>query len=487
MTTALSPVTPALRAAAREPAVVNWNLITVALVYVVWSWVHLPSSIWARCALACYLIWRMQPDVVLPYLLSEVQLRLNVAGGLADADTFGGGIAEVQRSLTGYEQYAFTLPCVLYAVRTFVAATSAHAPRRATFPFRLYGLYLVGMLFVISGALMASGTGGWTAGIRCYCLVSLYFYGLLMPAVSHRQVERLAIGFGVFYVVIAVATLLNGFHSRQFWILLPLAGSCVPLLLFRGASLGRLVGASVLSGLGLVVSLEATFTVLLQWVWNALAGTCLGVVRAPSSRATMATALTLSAFVFSVVLLLYGAFAHDPTRDAMETSHSGTLIDRANYKLTGDRGPIWWGAMREIALHPTLCGTPTWTFLITSHGKEAEWAFSTHNIVLDPLLRLGVVAGPVLLLVLLHAAWGCRNAITRDGSTGVTMLALAVISNIVLGGATLPYMLNDREAEHMMMTAGLVGAYGVRRSWSRGRVTSRPPDLQRGLRSLPAA
>ena len=106
---------------------------------------------------------------------------------------------------------------------------------------------------------------------------------------------------------------------------------------------------------------------------------------------------------------------------------------------------------------------------MVSHGKETVWPFSTHNIVLDPLLRLGVVAGPLVLLILVHAVLVARNAVAGNASIGVVVLGLTVISNIVLGGATLPYILNDREAEHIVMTAGLLGVYGIRRSSERGR------------------
>lgn len=455
----------------REPEVINWYLIALAMIYVVWSWVHLPSSIWARSLLACYLIWRMKPDVIIPYMLTGVQLLLHLRGGLESLDGFGGA-EDLARSLTGYEQYAFTLPCVLYAVRTFVAAVSANAPRRTEFPFWLYFLYLVGMLFVLAGAILASGKGGWTAGIRCYCLVSLYFYGLLLPAMSPRQFTKLAVGFGVFGMVVLLTNMLVGFRSRQLWLLLPLAGSFAPILLFRGASLGALIAASIFSAMGLVSAINATFTVLLQWVWNAIAGVCLGPFRAQAVRGTMASSLTYSLFVCSLGLLFYGAFAHDPTRDAMQVSRSGSTLDKINYKLTGDRGPIWWGAMRELSENPTMCGRPTWEFPIVSHGKDAAWPFSTHNIVLDPLLRLGMVAGPIVLLILVHAVLVARNAVASNASIGVVVLGLAVISNIVLGGATLPYILNDREAEHIVMTAGLLGVYGIRRSSGRGRAAS---------------
>ena len=92
--------------------------------------------------------------------------------------------------------------------------------------------------------------------------------------------------------------------------------------------------------------------------------------------------------------------------------------------------------------------------------------------MLDPLLRLGLVAGPIVLLILVHAVLVARNAVASNASIGVVVLGLAVISNIVLGGATLPYILNDREAEHIVMTAGLLGVYGSRRSSVRGRAAS---------------
>jgi len=470
----------------REHDVINWYLIALSIIYIAWSWVHLPSSIWVRSLLACYLIWRMKPDVIIPYMLTGVQLWLNLRAGLDSLEEFGAA-ENLAQSLTGYEQYAFTVPCVLYAVRTFFAAVSANAARRTEFPFGLYFLYLVGMLFVIAGGLAASGKGGWTAGIRGYCLVSLYFYGLLMPALSHRQMTKLAVAFSIFGMTTLLMKISVGFRSRQLWLLLPFASSFPPILLFRGARLQALVAAFIYSALGLVVAINATFTVLLQWVWNAIAGVCLGPLRSQAAKGTIATVLTYSLYVFSLGLLFYGAFAHDPTRDAMVASRSGATLDKMKYKLTGDRGPIWWGAMQEIVVNPTLLGVPTPTFPMVSHGKEVEWTVSTHNIVLDPLLRLGIVAGPILLLVLVSAVRVARNAIAWDGSVGVTVLALAVMSNIVLGGATLPYMLNDREAEHMMMTAGLLGAYGIRRSSGRGRASFSPPRPYVGVQALPAA
>ena len=142
-------------------AIFNPTLIACALIYVLWSWVHLPSSIWVRSLLACYLIWRMKPDVIIPFVLSCAQLRIQIGGRGTFDDTY-----DMAMQMTGFEQYAFMLPCVLYAVRTVFAAMSARVARRAEFPFWLYSLYLLGMVFVITGALSAHGTPGWTGGLR---------------------------------------------------------------------------------------------------------------------------------------------------------------------------------------------------------------------------------------------------------------------------------------------------------------------------------
>ena len=89
--------------------------------------------------------------------------------------------------------------------------------------------------------------------------------------------------------------------------------------------------------------------------------------------------------------------------------------------------------------------------------------------------------------MLFYAVMVSRNAIARETDIGIAVLGLAVISNIVLGGATLPYMLNERAAEHIYMVAGLLGVYGMRQGAAR-TVTTRagmqfPPPSQ----ALPAA
>ena len=300
---------------------------------------------------------------------------------------------------------------------------------------------------------------------------------------------QLATGFAILGLLTVVGNLLIGYQSRQLWVLLPIAGSFAPLLILgRGPFLHCCISV-VYSIAGGLFAVEATFTLVLLWVWNTIAGVSLGPFGRKTLRWAVVTGLTYALLVMTLGMFFYAAFAHDPTRDLYEKMRGGqgSTYDRMAFKLLSDRGPIWWGAMRELGENPTLCGVPAPQFLIRSLGAEEIWPYSTHSILLDPLMRLGLVAGPVLLLILFHAVMVSRNAIARESDIGIAVLGLAVISNIVLGGATLPYMLNERAAEHIFMAAGLLGVYGLRQGAAR-KVTTRagiqfPPPSQ----ALPAA
>jgi hypothetical protein len=468
-----------------DGAIFNPMLIAMAIIYVIWSWVHLPSSIWVRSLLACYLIWRMKPDVILPFVLTCAQLRIQIGekGGFDDAQSMA-------EQMTGFEQYAFILPCILYFIRTFFAAMSARVTRRAQFPFWLYNLYLFGMLFVVFGAISAYGTSGWTAGVRDYCVVGLYFYGLLMPGCSKEQLAQVLLGFAIVGLLTVVGNLLVGFQSRQLWVLLPVAGSFAPLLFVSGGRMLQYVVATLFFVLGWMFAVKATFTLVLLWIWNAIAGISIGMLGVPSARRGITSALTYGLLAMTVFMFFFGALTHDPTKELLVTGQSAEVwstYDKMIYKLRGDRGTIWWGAMLELANNPTACGNPSPKFHVRAHNKDTIWTFSTHSILMDPLLRLGVVSGPILLLILVHAVMVAKSAVTRERDIGIAVLGLTVISNIVLGGATLPYMLNERAAEHMYMVAGLLGVYGMRKVVVQPHVPYAWPGNATYPRAFPAA
>ena len=465
-------------------SIFNPYLITLAIIYVLWSWVHLPSSIWVRSLFACYLVWRMKPDIIIPFVLSCVQLRIEVGG-----DGGFDNVQDLSQQMTGFEQYAFIIPCILYFVRTFFAALSVRVTRRAQFPFWLYNLYLLGMLFVVAGALSAYGSRGWTAGVRQYCVPAMYFYGMLMPACSKKQLMQLVAGFAIIGMLTVLAALAVRYNNRQLWVLLPIAGNCAPLMLLGGGGFVPCLMAAAYSVAGLAFAVKATFTLLLLWSWNMIAGGCLGLCSNKALRGWVITGLTFALVAVTLFVLFFAVVSHDPTKDLHEKVRGGqgSTYDRMTFKLLSDRGPIWAGAMRELAANPTLCGIPAPEFVIHSMGVEAVWPYSTHSILLDPLLQLGILAGPLELLVLLHAVMVARNAIARETDVGISVLGLAVISNIVLGGATLPYMLSERVAEHMLMVAGLLDVYGFRRGPGQKHVPLASSQITRHPPVVPAA
>ena len=247
--------------------------------------------------------------------------------------------------------------------------------------------------------------------------------------------------------------------------------------------------AAFYSLVGLVFATKATFTLVLLWVWNMIAGLSLGLFGRNSLRWAVVTGLICALITVTLSMLFYAALWHDPTRDVFEAVRGGqgTTFDKMRFKLLSDRGPIWWGAMRALAENPTLCGVPAPEFMIRSLGKEQVWPYSTHSIILDPLLRYGLVAGPILILILGHAVLIARNAIVREADVAVAVLGFAVISNNVLGGATLPYMLHERSAEAMHMVAGLLAVYGFRRGMGQKHVPLATSQVIQHPPGLPAA
>lgn len=436
-------------------SVINPYLIAIGILYIVWSWVHLPSSIWMRSIFVCYLVWRMRPDVILPMLLSSIQLKVQL-GSLEDMEA----LQDVVSQLTGFEQYAFSVPAILYSVRTFFAVLSVRSARRDEFPFVLFGLYLLGVPFVLTGTVWGFGEAGWTQLVRTYSFLSLYFYGCLLPRIAYREINRLVTGLAVAGGIILLLAIFARFHSRQVWLLMPLIGALAPLVVFRRSGLLASAAASVNSFVGFTYGVSATFTILLEWVVGTVLGTGIAWAKSPSLRRFVAAAIFWSLLAMNVSFMLYAAVNHDPTLEGfLKMRESDSSQARAWFKLLNDRGPLWWGAMKEIYERPTVCGVTQPRFMITALGRNQMWPYSTHNIILDPLLRFGVVVGPIILILFICATATARRALAHDSHSGVQVLAIMILSNVLIGGITLPYVMNEREGEYLLMIAGLLTAY----------------------------
>ena len=440
---AAPPAAGAAENRANDP--INVWLILLACGYLALSYFAFAPSIWVRMLLACLLILRMKPDVIIPYCLCCMQLKLMFGwkgDGLVDAG--GDAIA-----LTGFESYAFAVPTILIAVRAAFAAASTRVDRRG-FPWWLYGIWLVVALPVVIGAFVNMGTGrGWTGGMRMYSIVGGIFYGLLLPRMSARQTDRLATGLAVITAVYTAIGLMTKFGSKIGFILGPIGTSwAIAGLLPPTAPVAAL---AMLALTGYTSLFRGTKMVFMTWLWCVLAGAIEALMRADWRRPRGLLAL----YVVATAIACATLFSVAITRQVNEKQQfDNGFLGQLEMKLLADRGPIWWGGLCIVVDEPSLFPTPERPFMINWFGVEQLWPNGPHNLVLELVNQLGTVAGPTSVLVLAYVVWSCVRVLARDRGRGVRTLATAAICSILVGGLTLPYVVGDRLGEITLFTAG---------------------------------
>jgi len=434
---------------------INWWLIALALGYALLSYFLLVPSIWVRMLLASFLILRMRPDVVIPYFISCLQLKLNFSGAVTGDFDIGDNTMAV--ALTGFESYAFAIPPLLISIRTAFAAVDQRVDR-SRFPFGLYSLWALGGIVVVVGAFTILGSSrGWTGAMRMYSIVGSVFYGMLMPRMSPRQMSRLATGMAcvclIYFVILETVT----FGGKLTFVIGPIGAAWAAIHLL---SRKRLVLGSILLVLtGSFCLFKATFMVFGTWVWAVLASSIAQLTTRRGQRSNrLFAAFVLSTFLVCVVLFCFGVTRKISESKAFDTSFLGRL----EFKLYADRGPIWYGCITALMEEPSFFPTPERAFMIEWLEFKVLWGNGPHNLFLELLNQLGMVAGPIAILVLAYAVWGCVGAVGRDPSGGVRTLAIAAICSILVGGLTLPYSVGDRLGENVLIPAGMA----IANSWS---------------------
>jgi hypothetical protein len=446
--TAAAPVTrPGKRRLANDP--INWWLIGLTIGYLAWSYYALPSSIWARLAFAVLLTIRMKPDIIIPYCLSCLQLKLNFAETLSEEINLDGGLAA---SMTGFESYAFAVPPLLISVRAAFAFTNARTDHRF-FPAGLYLLWAVGAMFVVIGAFTIFRTGrGWTGAMRMYSIVGAVFYGLLMPRLKPAQINRLAAGLAVVCMALYLLAMGGRFGARTMFVIGPIGAAWGVTAALR-LSRASLFAAALLFVTGSLSLFRMTFMVYGSWIWAATAaGLAWMSPGGPKRLASHLQAYVLATAIFCTFLFFVGV-----SRQVNDKStNDGTFLGRVEWKLYADRGPIWSGCIRVLFEDPSILPTPERGFVIQWFGQEKFWENGPHNLELELLNQLGWVAGPIALLVLAYVVVGCTGVLARDDTPGARVIAIAAICSIVVGGLTLPYIVQDRQGEFLLFSAGLV-------------------------------
>ena len=452
----VKPVATPVEQAGSEP--INWWLIGIAIVYLILSYVWLVPSIWMRLLFAAFLILRMRPDIIIPYFLCCLQLRLNFSEGLQDViDINARGVGE---GLTGFESYAFAIPPLLISVRTVLAAADTRVDR-SHFPWGLYLVWALGGILVVAGAFTILGGGrGWTGAMRMYSIVGSVFYGMLLPRMTAKQVNRLATGMAIVCLVYFSAVSTSSFGGKLTFVIGPLGAAWAAIQLLQRKRF--VLGGILLAMTGSVCLFKATIMVFGTWVWAVTAS----VVQEFTSRKGQRRNRPFAMFVAATAVFCATLFFYGVTRKVTENQQSdNSFFGRIEYKLYADRGPIWYGCISSLIEEPSLLPTPERAFYIEWLGFERMWPFGPHNLVLELLNQLGMVAGPIAIVVMAYTVWGCVGAIGRDPNSGVRSLATAAICSILLGGLTLPYSVGDRLGENILFTAGLAianswGMYG---------------------------
>jgi hypothetical protein len=162
----------------------------------------------------------------------------------------------------------------------------------------------------------------------------------------------------------------------------------------------------------------------------------------PKRLASHLQAYVLATAIFCTVLFFVGV-----SRQVNDKStNDGTFLGRIESKLYADRGPIWSGCIRVLFEDPSILPTPERGFVIQWFGQEKFWENGPHNLDLELLNQLGWVAGPISLLVLAYVVVGCTGVLARDDTPGARVIAISAICSIVVGGLTLPYIVQDRQS-----------------------------------------
>ena len=429
---------------------INPFLIFVALVYVAWSYFHLPSSIWARLVLASYLIWRMRPDIVIPYCLSCIQLRLNLRLLVEGMEA---GLEDVYADLTGFESYAFAIPPVLMIVRTVIAMFDARVNRDA-FPKFIGLAWMLAGVLVFAGAIYAKTLGfGWTASLRMYAIVGCALYGMLMPRLDQRELKRLAGAMAILGAILSLCAIYSIYGSQLLFLLAPLTAVWgVSGLLSREKPI---YSAFLLAISGAFCLLYSTFMLALTWMWCASAG----FVEQAATQERGAAYKRMHAFVLVTFLCCVAVFMAGFTRHIEDRAESdATVLGRLEAKLYKDRGPLWVGFLHSMYEEPSFLPVPGRAFMIRSFGKDTLWRNGPHNMILELLRQMGLIVGPVCVAVLASLVIRLTRVIAYDTGRGGRAIATAAISAIMVGGVTLPFVLADRQGEIILIAAGLVVA-----------------------------
>jgi hypothetical protein len=462
---------------------INWLLIGIAAGYLVLSAVHLPSSIWVRAVLFSILVIRMKPDVILPLLMVTPQLRWLFLTQAERGDSFD-VLRDVYEQLTGVEQYAFTIPIILIPIRVALAWSSSHP---AGFPSRLFVAWLAGGLLVAFNTFLQMGAvGSWALAIRTYSVIGMYFFGMLLPPISDRELKKLVAGVMVLALPLYAIGLAKGSATQLLYVVSPLAvGAAVQGLTSGRASIKSFLLSAAVLAIGTFFSTQNhSMMHAVVFTYAAICVFCLVAVPLPSGmRRGLANISSITTLISILVLMTLAIYQfHVDAQVRRQAVFEGTG-DYVGFKLFEERATIWYGYVRHVLTKQNpimpVYGEP---FEVQVPGRNVAWGNTPHNLLFAVLRLYGFLVGGIVFMVLGHMLIFNTHAIWLRPYSLWAVIGLAAVASTLVGGLTLEYVITEWQAEWFLALAGMTAAVAIsqqreggRRQVSAGRLVHLPP------------
>jgi hypothetical protein len=387
--------------------------------------------------------WRYLPTLVL--------LSLPALGVVTEGEAGSGGLLSlagihfpgaVPYVFLGGVQFGVPLVVILAGFARVVLALVTRGWRSGNASARwLLVLLLIGLIPALLGGLQgqAMGMNRWSFGIRGMLAIGGVFWGAML--VARAEVERqVLVGQLTRIVAVGAALALFGVIRGHFlFLVIGLSAGCVFHLL-RTRSIALIPTMLVSLFAPLVATLTVAAQVLFAWLALAIASRRIRFARRLLVRLSIAGAIVASAGMIALVV----AMSYDV---GIVAGEDAGLLSFVMFKLLGDRGPLWLAAIAQIMAGPHLimpAGRPLLpeNFLFLRGGLDV-WEHGAHNTVLELVRNVGLIAGPIALLVMVNTLVRVGQVLINSSDPALLGLAAGILAVAIPGITTGNYPIED--------------------------------------------
>ncbi|RME68706.1 MAG: hypothetical protein D6781_10280 [Verrucomicrobia bacterium] len=464
-----------------RPAWLMWGAILTILV----SFVSPKMSVLLGGAVAAWGIWYARAE----YLPALIVVQFSIANFFIAG---GGGIVPPIMVIAGFPFNVGYIIAFAMAARNVYEFLNTDTFRQAGVRW-LFILWLIAIPFTMVMSVMGKleENMSWTGPLRVTLMAGAFFYGLILRKtwpVDGRVIYKglvpimvvfyLLADFSLFwhrylFVFVALGVPAGILATRQRRLLWKVLGwMCVILTVDYGLGLGivsfiKLGGgleslegdATSSGGLGGIAGGSATLTLNFVMLSSA-AMTMFYFIRTLPGRRLAGRLLGLPAFgflvAFSVMIALLSPRYAITNATLGEDAGSASVSEKLMYKLFDERSVIWNATFEDIVNGPKIfrpSGRPV--IIPMYNGEDREWVHGAHNVIMEVLVSLRFVAGPIVLCMYAVAMIGCARTFGSEGLMARGVLAIATLATALIGGVTGHYPMTDEVSFLFMGLAGL--------------------------------